>query len=80
MGIMAVRTFLGLRMGMEAASVPVKGVGMARPAELLIGGLEKTRYVRGMGAMTLHAGAIPGKHMGMGSQHLLSDPGMTAQT
>jgi hypothetical protein len=33
-----------------------------------------------MGTMALHAGAITGKHMGMGSQHLLSHPGMTAQT
>ncbi len=77
---MAVRTFLRLRMGMKAAPVTVKGIGMARAAELLIGRLEKPRRIGGVGAMTFYAAAITGKHMGMGSQHLLSDPGMTTQT
>lgn len=79
MGLMAVRTFLRLRVGMEAAAVTVKGIGMARPAELLIGGLEKPHRIRGMGTVAGHTGTITSQHMRMGGAHLLPDLGVTAQ-
>ncbi len=80
MGLMAVRTFLCLGMGMEAAPIAIKGVGMTRAAELLIGCPEKARRVRGMGTMARHTGTITGQHVRVGSKHLLSDPGVTTQT
>ncbi len=65
---------------METAPVAVKRISMTRTTELLIGRLEKSHRVRGMGTMTLHTGTITGEHMGMGGQHLLPDPGMAVQT